>query len=149
MMLLVRKSALSKYVPHPRFTSASTLNDNTLSRPSAHMAPPTPIAAAGREMPRLSVIHATTGSISEMADVQAANVSNRKKIVPTIVPPGMLPNASGSVTKIRPGPSAGSNPLANTMGNMTSPVIRAMPVSMQTTMIDVVAMETLSGTYAP
>ena len=41
---------------------------------------------------------------------KAANVKNRKNRIPHILPPVILMNTRGSVTKISAGPSAGSIP---------------------------------------
>ncbi len=69
------------------------------------------------------------GSMIAMIDVTAAKASSRKNNAPNTAPPGMLTKAVGRVLKIRPGPSAGSRPLANTIGKIISPASSAISVS--------------------
>ena len=45
------------------------------------------------------------------------------------MPPGKLLKVAGRTLKIRLGPAAGSNPMANTAGKIASPARIATPVS--------------------
>ena len=97
MMLFVRKSRLSKKVPLRNVNLADQgPKDMTVRKPSAQMIAPTTIAACTRWNSQVSISHATAGSIRLIADVQAANVSSRKKITAMTMPPGICPKASGS-----------------------------------------------------
>ena len=110
-------------------TSAQRLNDNTLLIPRIQIEPVTRAALVRRLMLRCSATRATAGSMIAMEEVIAANARSRKNRKPNKAPAGMLPKAIGNVTNIRPGPSPGARPLANTSGKITSPAIRATSVS--------------------
>ena len=100
-------------------------------------------------MPRFSTRNATAGSISDMAEVHAANTTSTKNRVPNNNPPDISPNAIGRLTKTRPGPDAGCRPLANTIGKITIPAISATSVSMMATVNMVFEIEVFFGMYEP
>ncbi len=68
-------------------------------------------------------------SRSATALVTAAKNTSKKKRIAKIDPPFSASNTFGSVTKIRLGPEAGYNPLANTAGIMAIPARTAITVS--------------------
>ena len=59
----------------------------------------------------------------------AANVINKKKNVPQILPPAIALNTFGRVTNTSPGPSPGSTPKAKQAGNIINPATIATTVS--------------------
>src|SRR5690606_12418067 len=112
---------LSNQVPFQNCLSDHAPNDITVRNPSSQIVPPTSMAAFGGSGPGVAMKNATAGSIRLIAEVHAAKVSSTKNRTATITPPGICPNASGSDWNTRPGPEAGSNPFANTIGKITSP----------------------------
>ena len=127
--LLVNVSSRSKIFRPKNRTSSQMLNDSNAAMPNTQTATPLMMVAPTRDSGVRSSTSSTVGSSSEIADVSAAKVSSRKNIKPRSVPPAILPNATGRLTKIRPGPSLGLMPLAKTMGKMAIPASRAMMVS--------------------
>ena len=131
-----RKSSSSK-IPFPsssgtkfsNFKSDQTLKDSKAAIPSTHPQLPARIAIFGRENALCSSSQDTTGSNIPITLENAAKNNKIKNKRPTICPPGMLPNATGSVTNIKPGPPAGSRPCENTSGKMTMPANSATAVS--------------------
>ena len=73
------------------------------------------------------------GSINEIEDVNAAKVINKKNNVPKIAPAVILPKAIGKLTKIKPGPDAGSIPWLKIIGKIAKPAAKAITVSIITT----------------
>ncbi len=102
-------------------------------------------AACALVLLKCSTSQATAGSMSPIADVHAANDSRMKKMVEKNTPPDICPNASGSVSNTRPGPSAGSSPFANTSGKITRPASIAIAVSAVTTAAEEPVIEVSSG----
>ena len=85
------------------------------------------------DQPSLSLKIETIVSISEIADVNAANKTNMKNTVPITLPKGMLSKTLGNVTNISDGPfprAALSPPeKANTAGIIVNPARNAIAVS--------------------
>ncbi|GBE45104.1 hypothetical protein BMS3Bbin11_00184 [bacterium BMS3Bbin11] len=118
--------------------------------PTSQVATPHQTAAITRDMPRFSINQATAGSIRDIDDVQAAITIRTKNRAPNIWPPGICEKAIGSVWKISPGPAPGVNSgKLKTMGKMASPANNATAVSAIEIIIDVLAMDALSGRYEP
>src|SRR5690606_41637421 len=105
-----------------------SFSDSTDKMPSVHAAMPTATVAIQRLKP-FSTAHATAGSSSEIAELQAANTTSTKNSVPNNTPAGMPPKAIGSVWNLNPGPAASSSPLANTTGKIARPAANATNVS--------------------
>ena len=122
------------------------LNENAVPNPNSHVARPVQMEACLRVILKFSIIIVTAGSISEIDDVQAAISSKIKKSVPKRVPPVMLPNATGIVSKIKLGPAPISRALAKTMGKIAMPAIRATIVSEIAMATEVVAIDVPLGT---
>ena len=61
--------------------------------------------------------------------VTAAKNTSKKNKAAKIEPPAMASNTFGRVTKISPGPEAGSRPQENTAGKMAMPASTAIQVS--------------------
>src|SRR5680860_1126716 len=141
MRLDVTKSNRSKKVSPKNLISAHQLNDHTVPSPNSQVATPEYMEALIRDNPKVSISHVTRGSIKEIDDVQAATSRRMKKSEPKARPPGMLPNATGSVWKMRPGPESGSILFANTIGKMAMPANKATRVSARPMIIVVLAME--------
>ena len=76
-------------------------------------------------------------SSSEIALVNAVNVSSRKNSGASTTPPGISENAIGIVVKTSPGPWSGSRPTAKMIGNRMSPASNATDVSSTLTVIEV------------
>ncbi len=107
------------------------------------------MVARKRVTPVFSTSQATAGSIREIAELHAANMSNKKKMAAKTLPKGICPKAMGSVVKISPGPELGSRPLANTIGKIAIPASNATAVSAKAIAIPAPAMDTFLGKYAP
>ena len=113
--------------------SLQWLKDNSEATPSSQITLPATSVADLRPSGVFSSSSATTGSSSDIDEVNAAKLSRMKNSAPSTVPPVMLPKAIGSVTKIRPGPALGSRWCENTSGKIAMPAISAMVVSSSTT----------------
>ncbi len=81
----------------------------------------------------------------EIAEVQAAISTRMKNTTPITWPKPTLPNASGRVTNISPGPSPGFSPAENTMGNRATPASSETKVSISATAMTVAPMEVCFG----
>ncbi|MNI71482.1 hypothetical protein D3C73_1273570 [compost metagenome] len=73
------------------------------------------------------------GSSKDMAELQAAIATSTKNTTPINWPNATLPKANGRLTNIRPGPSLGFRPPANTIGNNARPATRDTKVSSSAT----------------
>ena len=81
-----------------------------------------------------STSHATQGSSKEIAELHAAIETKMKKIAPISSPPGIVPNATGRLINIKPGPALGSIPwVAKTIEKIISPEIIATALSKNAT----------------
>ncbi|MNL67868.1 hypothetical protein D3C87_1925100 [compost metagenome] len=85
------------------------------------------------------------GSSSEMAELQAAIATNTKNTTPINWPNATLPKAKGRLTNIRPGPSLGFNPPANTIGKSARPATSDTKVSSSATPTTVPDMDEFFG----
>ncbi|MNF04810.1 hypothetical protein D3C80_2044070 [compost metagenome] len=85
------------------------------------------------------------GSSKEMAELQAATATSRKNTTPINWPNATLPKANGRLTNIRPGPSLGFRPAANTIGNNARPATRETKVSSKATPTTVPESDELFG----
>ena len=106
MILIDRYSIRPKKVIPNSLTSDQRFRDNNEPMPKTQARPPVYAAARTRVNPFRSTSQAVAGSRSEMAEVQAANINNKKNSRPTIFPMGILPKAIGNTLKIRPAPAS-------------------------------------------
>jgi len=114
--------------------SDQILKENTLPKPNTHAAPAITKFALARLMLFASINQATQGSSSEIAELQAAIDTSTKNTAPINRPPGILPNATGKLININPGPALGSIPgVANTMEKIIKPEIIATALSKNAT----------------
>ena len=147
--LLVSLSSASK-MPLPMIVkSLHKLNDNSAAIPNSQITVLAAIVDIVRFIDVRSSKNSTLGSSSDIDDVTAAKVINKKNKVPIIVPPAMLPKAIGRLTKIKPGPDAGSRPLLKMIGKMAKPAAKAITVSKITTVRAVFSKFTSRPKYEP
>ncbi|MNF97666.1 hypothetical protein D3C84_805030 [compost metagenome] len=85
------------------------------------------------------------GSSREIAELQAATATSTKNTTPINCPNATLPKAKGRLTNIRPGPSLGFRPAANTIGNNARPATRETKVSSSATPTTVPEIEEFFG----
>ena len=85
------------------------LCEKTDPRPMSQTSPPANKVMCKRLLFSRSISRETTDSSMEMEVLSAANSTSKRKRVPTIMPPGICPKATGRVTNNKPGPEAGSN----------------------------------------
>ena len=109
-----RKSSNSKIplsftsgIKFGNFTSDQTLKDSAAAIPRNHPEVRASRVIFGRENPLCSSSQGTMGSSIPTTLENAAKNDKTKNRKPTICPPGILPNAMGSVTNIKPGSPSG------------------------------------------
>ncbi|RMS18961.1 hypothetical protein ALP75_200979 [Pseudomonas syringae pv. actinidiae] len=125
------------------------LNENTVPRPTNQQVNASQNVTQARRIRVRSTRYATIGSSSEMAELQAATATSTKNTTPINCPNATLPNANGSATNIRPGPSLGLSPAAKTIGNSAKPASSETKVSSSAMPTTVVLMEAPLVMYAP
>ena len=125
------------------------LNDSNAAIPNNQITVLATIVDTVRLIDVRSSNNSTVGSSNEIDEVIAAKVISKKNNAPMIVPAPMLPKAIGKLTKIRPGPDAGSRPLLKIIGKMARPAANAITVSKITTVRAVFSKFTSRPKYEP
>ncbi|MNH33343.1 hypothetical protein D3C79_938480 [compost metagenome] len=108
-------------------------NDRLTGMPPAITTPVMRPQEARRDQPRLSQRKHCRCSSREMEDDRAATTSRAKNTTANPWPKGNCWNTAGIVIKVRPGPEAGSMPVAASTGKIISPASTAMRLASSTT----------------
>ena len=129
-MLEVRKSHQSKTFFPRNFVSASGPKESAQKKPITMMTSVLIMAPVVRETWNSSTRNAVSSSSIETELVRAANVRQAKNATANSPPNGSWAKITGIVTKVSPGPAAGSRWKANTAGiTIRAPRIEAAVVS--------------------
>ncbi|MNJ22075.1 hypothetical protein D3C77_164420 [compost metagenome] len=116
-----------------RVTCAQGPNDRLTGMPPAITRAVIRLQAARRDQPRLSQTKHCRCSSREMEDESAATTSRAKKTTASPWPKGSCWNTAGMVMKVRPGPEAGSMPVAASTGKIIKPASTAIRLASSTT----------------
>ena len=108
---VIPKMSISDNMPFDKEDIAPVIPSTTVSK----------ITAEIRFIPSLPVRNAISTSISDIADVTAANSTSKKNATATHLPKGTESNTAGKVRKISPGPYFGSKPAEKTAGITAKP----------------------------